>query len=86
MTDSCFFILVLFLPSPDIVIGTGWLQEGKAGKNGGFDLISSYSLPLLFFFTLKFSVLLQPNQIVVEDNILVSRYISNPLLIDGESA
>lgn len=27
---------------------------------------------------------LQPNQISMDENILVSRYINNPLLIDGE--
>lgn len=27
----------------------------------------------------------QPSQIPLDENILVSRYISNPLLIDGES-
>lgn len=27
---------------------------------------------------------LQPNQISMTENILVSRYINNPLLIDGE--
>lgn len=36
------------------------------------------SLPLSFH--------LQPNQISMDENTLVSRYINNPLLIDGESA
>lgn len=37
------------------------------------------------YYPLQYSVSdLQPNQISMDENILVSRYINNPLLIDGE--
>lgn len=60
---------------------------GGKGRKKMVDLIYFLLIPYIScFFTLKFSVLLQPSQIVLEDNTLVSRYISNPLLIDGECA
>ena len=42
-------------------------------------------LGFLCIFTFHFFLFAQqPNQISLEENILVSRYINNPLLIDGE--
>jgi len=36
----------------------------------------------VYFFT-PYSNIFQPNQVPLEDNIMVCKYISNPLLIDG---
>jgi len=40
-------------------------------------------LSLMYFIIKKVFIYLQPDQIPLDENIIVCRYISNPLLIDG---